>query len=139
MRALAELADLDWTLTICGDDDIDPDHAAALRALAQTGTLAGRVVFAGACAPDQLERLWQAADIFVSGSHFEGYGMAVAEAVRRGLPLAVTNASAVAEVIPPEGSVPLRRALADAAWRAGRAFPTWADQGRRFAELLSNR
>ena len=83
--------------------------------------------------------------------------MAVAEAVRRGLPLAVTKEAAAAEVIPAEGSVivetgdyvqlskglrrlvfsaPLRRTLADAAWQAGCAFPTWAEQGRRFAELL---
>jgi glycosyltransferase involved in cell wall biosynthesis len=157
LRALAGLGDLDWTLTICGDAGIEPDHAAALRALAETAGLAGRVVFAGACAPDRLEAIWQAADIFVSGSCFEGYGMAVAEAVRRGLPLAVTNAAAAAEVIPLQGSVivepgdhvqlgkalrrlifsaPLRREMADAAWQAGRAFPTWADQGRRFADLL---
>jgi len=157
LRALAGLDDLDWMLTICGDADIEPDHAAALRALAETAGLAGRVVFAGACAPAQFESIWQAADIFVSGSCFEGYGMAVAEAVRRGLPLAVTNAAAAAEVIPLQGSVivepgdhvqlckalrrlifsaPLRRELSDAAWQAGRAFPTWADQGRRFAGLL---
>lgn len=157
LRALAGLVDLDWTLTICGDAGIDPDHATALRALAQGSGLAGRVVFAGACDAARLEQLWQAADIFVSGSCFEGYGMAVAEAVRRGLPLAVTDGAAAAEVIPLEASVivqpgdhvqlskalrrlifsaPLRHALADAAWAAGRAFPTWADQGRRFAALL---
>jgi glycosyltransferase involved in cell wall biosynthesis len=155
---LAGLADLDWTLTICGDAGIDPGHAAALRTLAETTGLADRVVFAGACAPAQLESLWQAADIFVSGSCFEGYGMAVAEAVRRGLPLAVTSGAATPEVIPLEGSVivepgdhvqlskalrrlifsaPLRQTLAEAAWQAGCAFPAWADQGRRFADLLT--
>ena len=160
LRALASLTDLDWTLTICGDSDIDPAHAVALRALAETAGLAGRVIFAGACAPARLESLWQAADVFVSGSCFEGFGMAVVEAVRRGLPLAVTNGAAATEVIPLEGSVivepgdhvqlskalrrlifsaPLRIHLADAAWQAGRAFPTWADQGRRFADLLPSR
>jgi hypothetical protein len=34
-------------------------------------------------------------------------------------------------------SQPLRQALAKASWEAGRAFPTWADQGRRFADLLA--
>ena len=157
LRALAGLLDLDWTLTICGDSEIDPDHAAALRALAHTLGLGDRVVFAGACAPASLEALWQTADIFISGSCFEGYGMAVAEAVRRGLPLAVTKGAGTAEVIPLAGSVivepgdhvqlskglrrlifsePLRRNLAEAAWQAGRVFPTWADQGRRFADLL---
>jgi glycosyltransferase involved in cell wall biosynthesis len=157
LRALTALADLDWTLTIVGDSEVDPDHAAELRALADSADLAACVVFAGACTSGQLESLWQAADIFVSGSCFEGYGMAVAEAVRRGLPLAITNGAAATEVIPLDGSVivepgdhvqlskalrrlifsaPLRRDLGEAAWRAGQAFPTWADQGRRFADLL---
>ncbi|WP_419757319.1 glycosyltransferase family 4 protein [Acidisoma sp.] len=158
LRALAGLPDLDWMLTICGDGGIDPAHAAALQSLVEETGLADRVVFAGACAPDQLEALWRNADIFVSGSRFEGYGMAVAEAVRRGLPLAVTKGAAAPEVIPNEGSVivdsgdfvqlskglrrlvfslPLRQALAEAAWQAGRAFPTWAEQGTRFAKLLT--
>jgi glycosyltransferase involved in cell wall biosynthesis len=158
LRALTGLDDLDWTLTICGAPEIDPGHAEALRSLAQTSGLGSRVVFDGACPPGRLESLWQTADIFVSGSCFEGYGMAVAEAVRRGLPLAVTSGAAAAEVVPLDGSVivppgdhvqlskalrrlifsaPLRQTLAEASWQAGRAFPTWADQGRLFAELLS--
>jgi glycosyltransferase involved in cell wall biosynthesis len=157
LSALAGLPDLDWKLTICGDEGIDPAHAAALREAAEAPGLAGRVTFAGACGSEQMESLWRSADLFVSGSRFEGYGMAVAEAVRRGLPLAVTKGAAAVEVIPPEASVivepgdyvqlskgvrrlifsaPLRRDLADAAWQAGRAFPSWADQGRRFASLL---
>lgn len=158
LRALAGLPDLDWTLTICGDDTIEPDHAASLRALAESPGLAGRVTFAGACSAERMETLWRTADLFVSGSRFEGYGMAVAEAVRRGIPLAVTKGAAAAEVIPLEGSVivepgdhvqlskalrrlifsaALRRELADATWQAGRALPSWADQGRRFAALLA--
>jgi glycosyltransferase involved in cell wall biosynthesis len=160
LRALRGLDDLDWTLTICGDAEIDPGHAAALRALAESSDLGGRVVFAGACDPSRLQSLWHSADIFVSGSCFEGYGMAVAEAVRRGLPLAVTSGAAAIEVLPLEGSVivqpgdhvqlskalrrlifsaTLRHALAEASWEAGRAFPTWAEQGRRFADLLAIR
>jgi glycosyltransferase involved in cell wall biosynthesis len=157
LRALARLSDLGWALTICGDDGIDAGHAAALRALAETPGLAGRVTFVGGCTPTELETHWQAADLFVSGSFFEGYGMAVAEAVRRGLPLAVTQGAAATEVIPRDGSVivepgdelqlskalrrlifsaPLRHDLSEAAWQAGRAFPNWAEQGRRFADLL---
>jgi glycosyltransferase involved in cell wall biosynthesis len=158
LRALAGLPDLDWRLTICGDESIDPAHAAALHEAAEAPALTGRVTFAGACGSAQMDSLWRSADLFVSGSRFEGYGMAVAEAVRRGLPLAVTNGAAAAEVIPPEASIivepgdhvqlskglrrlifsaALRDELADAAWRAGRSFPSWADQGRCFAALLA--
>jgi glycosyltransferase involved in cell wall biosynthesis len=157
LRALAGLTDLDWVLTICGDGGIDPDHAAGLRDLAEASGLTGRVTFAGACAPSVMETLWQGADIFVSGSCFEGYGMTVAEAVRRGLPLAVTHGAAASEVIPPEGSVivepgdniqlskalrrlifsaSLRQELSEAAWQAGRGFPGWTQQARRFADLV---
>jgi glycosyltransferase involved in cell wall biosynthesis len=158
LRALSGLVDLDWVLTICGDETIDADHAAALRVLAESPPLAGRTRFAGGCTPERMEALWQTADLFVSGSCFEGYGMAVAEAVRRGIPLAVTNGAAAAKVIPPDGSIivepgdhiqlgkglrrlifsaPLRRELSDAVWQAGRALPNWADQARRFADLLA--
>lgn len=157
LRALVGLPDLAWHLTICGDDELDPACAAELCALSDALGLSDRVTFAGACLPDRLETLWRSADIFVSGSRFEGYGMAVAEAVRRGLPLALTQGAAATEVIPMDGcvlvepgdhvqmskalrrlvfSAPLRRELAEAAWQAGRTLPKWPDQARRFAEFL---
>ena len=83
LRALQGLPDLDWRLTICGDATIDQAHAAALRQLAQEPGLAGRVTFAGTRTAGEMEALWQSADLFVSASCFEGYGMAVAEAVRQ--------------------------------------------------------
>ncbi len=158
LRALAGLPDLDWHLTVCGDDTLDPAHAAELRALVDTLGLVDRVTWPGACAPEAMETLWRTADIFISGSRFEGYGMAVAEAIRRGLPLALTHGAAAPEIIPMDGcvivepgdhvqlskalrrlvfSATLRRELAEASWQAGRALPTWDDQARRFAALLT--
>lgn len=157
LKALQPLQDLDWRLTICGDETVDPAHAAMLHALAAQPGLAGRVTFTGPCEPDRFEALWQSADIFVSGSSYEGYGMAVAEAVRRGLPLAVTKGAAAPEVIPEGGSViaepgdavqlskglrrlifdrAAREGLSDAAWAAGRHLPSWTGQAARFAKLL---
>ncbi|MCB8874809.1 glycosyltransferase family 4 protein [Acidisoma silvae] len=157
LRALQPLQDLDWRLTICGDRTIDPAHSATLQALAEEPGLAGRITFTGPCAPADFESLWAGADIFVSGSSYEGYGMAVAEAVRRGLPLAVTKGAATPDVIPAGGSVvvdvgdamqlskglrrlifdrAVRQSLSDAAWAAGRRLPSWADQAGRFATLL---
>lgn len=156
LAALKPLSDLDWHLTICGDDHFDPDHAARLREDArELGP--GRVTFSGPQSAAQLELLWSETDIFVAASQYEGYGMAVAEAVRRGLPLAVTRGAATSEVIPPDGSIlveagdavqlskglrrvifdtALRKSLAEAAWQAGRAFPTWEAQASRFMPLL---
>jgi glycosyltransferase involved in cell wall biosynthesis len=159
LRALAGLPDLDWRLTIIGDGGIDPDHATTLHALAGSLGIAARVTFAGSCRGDEMETFWRSADIFVSGSDYEGYGMAVAEAVRRGIPLAVTQGAAASDVIPATCSAivaprdhvqlnkalrrlvfsaPLRRALSDAAWDAGRALPTWQDQANRFVDLSTS-
>jgi glycosyltransferase involved in cell wall biosynthesis len=153
LRALQRLTDLDWHFTICGDAGIDPTHAAELKRLAETPGLAGRVTFVGARTPAEMEALWQSADLFISASIFEGYGMAVAEAVRHGLPLALAREAAAAELIPGAASAivepgddvqlakALRRiiydadlhaALADASWLAGRALPRWEDQAQLF-------
>lgn len=156
LRALARLADLDWMLTIVGGAR-DPDYAAELRSLTQDLGLARRVTFAGALEPAAVASLWQRAGVFALATYYEGYGMAVAEALRRGVPVAVTAGGAVAALVPAEAGViappgkhealsvalrrlifdtGLRRGMADAAWRHGRGLPDWITQARRFAEAL---
>ncbi len=50
--------------------------------------------FAGEVVGDALEALWQRADVFALATHWEGYGMAIAEALKRGVPVAVTDGGA---------------------------------------------
>ncbi len=156
IRALARLFDLDWHLTIVGAPR-DAAHAAALTMLVEELGLAGRVTFAGALADTELDVLWRHADLFALATRFEGYGMAVAEALRRGLPVATTAAGAVGSTPPPEAAAicpvddlptlskslrrmifdrPLRAAMADAAWTAGMALPDWTTQAAAFATAL---
>ena len=94
LRALARLFDLDWQLTIVGSPERDPVHARTLAALAEELGIARRVRFAGEVTDDALEALWREADMFALATHWEGYGMAVAEALKRGLPVAVTAGGA---------------------------------------------
>ncbi len=156
IRALARLFDLDWTLLIAGPG-IDSPHAQSLRAVAEELGVTHRVTFLGAVLEAELDALWARADIFALATQFEGYGMAIAEALRRGLPVAVTNGGAAGALVTPEAGIvcevgdlvtfskairrlifdrPLRAAAADAAWAIGQVLPDWPQQGAAFAAAL---
>ena len=156
LRALARLGDIEWRLTIAGAAR-DPVHAAGLRALAEELGLAPRVTFAGEVDGPALEALYDRADLFASASWWEGYGMAVAEALARGLPLALTAGGALADLAPRDAAVicppgdhnslsrairrpiydaGLREVMSDAAWRAGQRLPRWSDRAAAFAREI---
>jgi glycosyltransferase involved in cell wall biosynthesis len=158
LRALARLFDLDWRLTIVGDATRDPAHAAALAALARELHIEPRVKFAGEADSEALEKLWLRADLFALATHWEGYGMAVAEAMKRGLPVAVTAGGAAATLVTPDSGVvcqpgeidqlskslrrvifdrALRTDMAEAAWTIGQMLPDWSTQARAFADAIT--
>jgi glycosyltransferase involved in cell wall biosynthesis len=158
LRALARLFDLDWHLTIVGSPQRDPAHAQALQALTEDLHITGRVRFAGELTGDALEALWQRADLFALASQHEGYGMAMAEALKRGVPVAVTAVGIAPILVAPQVGMlvqpgdrdtlskslrrvifcaELRHDMAEAAWQAGLALPSWEAQARSFATALA--
>jgi glycosyltransferase involved in cell wall biosynthesis len=158
LRALGRLHDLAWTLTIVGSLERDRVHAAGLRALAEELGIASRVTFAGEVDDAALAALWRGTDLFALATWHEGYGMAVAEALKRGIPVALTAGGAVAELAPTEASVivppgdwtslsramrrlifdgELRRRMAEHAYAAGRRLPSWDSQADAFALALA--
>lgn len=158
VSALARLKDLPWSLDVIGGLHFDPAYVAQVRsAIAQAG-LDDRIRLVGALPPEGLEGAYGRADLFVHPSYYEGYGMVLAEALRRGLPLVCTTGGAAAETVPdgagvkvpPADAVALaqalypliadrttRRQLADAAFAAGEALPGWDDTARAIAGALS--
>ncbi len=156
LRALATLPDLDWRLTIAGAPR-DPVHADGLAALAEELGIAQRVTLAGEVTGEALDALWAGADLFALATWWEGYGMAAAEALARGLPLAITAGGAIAEVVPEGAAIvappgehallgrgmrrpifdrALRAEMAEAAWQAGQRLPRWQDRAAAFAAEL---
>jgi glycosyltransferase involved in cell wall biosynthesis len=111
----------------------------------------------GSVSAERIIELFLASDLFVLASRFEGYGMALAEAIAHGLPVVSTTAGAIPDTIPagagllvPPDDVAalaqaLRRLISDRAERARLAvnaraaaaeLPSWQDSARLFAGAI---
>ncbi|MFK8250434.1 glycosyltransferase family 4 protein [Ancylobacter terrae] len=99
IAALSTLRHLDWRLELIGDPTLDPGHATAVAEAIAGAGLSERIELVGALARDQLETRYRAADIFALASHYEGYGMAYAEAIAHGLPVVGTTGGAIADTL----------------------------------------
>ncbi len=97
--ALAPLAPLPWHLTCIGSLTRNPSTAAQLRAQRRRRQLGDRVTLAGEAEGAALSCAFLSADLFVLGTRFETYGMAVAEALAYGLPVISTDTGAIAELV----------------------------------------
>ncbi|MBV2358001.1 glycosyltransferase family 4 protein [Streptomyces sp. J2-1] len=108
VEALAAVADLPWTCECVGGLTQDPGYVAELRALIRLHGLADRVLLTGPRSGAALDASYAAADLTVLTSYAETYGMAVTEALARGVPVLATDVGGVAEAVgrAPDGGVP---------------------------------
>lgn len=154
--ALSRIKARNWRLSIVGAVRA-PDCAAALEAQIVAAGLQEKVRLLGAVNEKALDSLYEHADLFVMSSLFEGYGMVLAEAMARGLPIVTTTGGAASDTVPegaglkvPPGDAEalagaleqaladpaLRRTLGDAAFAAGENLKGWEDTAAIIAQAL---
>jgi glycosyltransferase involved in cell wall biosynthesis len=159
VAAAATIVDLPWRLTIAGDRTRNPAAAARLDSDVAACGLGDRVAVLGAVSPERVIELYLASDVFVLASRFEGYGMALTEAIAHGLPVSSTMARAIPDtvpagaglLVPPDdvcalaqalrrliGNRAERQRLAANARRAAAQLPTWQESARLFAGAIES-
>jgi glycosyltransferase involved in cell wall biosynthesis len=157
VEALASLSGRAWQLTIVGALDRAPEAVARLKDMIEQHGLSARVHLAGACTDNELARFYAKADIFIASSLLEGYGMALTEALARGLPIITSTGGAAADTVPDSAALkvppgdgpaltlamelllrdaPLRRTMADAAWTVASQLPTWDSTASSIAKAV---
>ena len=149
----------DWTCTIAGSLDARPDFADRLAArVADTG-LGDRITMAGVLTEAELDRAYGRTDLVVAPSRTESYGMAIADALRRGIPVVASRVGGIpqtvadsraAGLVPPDESAALADALREwmldpglrarmraEARRARTRLPQWSDTADRVSRTLA--
>jgi glycosyltransferase involved in cell wall biosynthesis len=163
LEALGSIAALPWRCTCVGSLDLDPTFVASLRRRAADMGLAERVSFPGPLAGAELDRAYASADLLVTASRAETYGMVVTEALARGLPVVGTEVGGVGEalgasaagtraglLVTPEDpgalaaalsgwlvDADLRARLRGAARERRETLSLWSDTARAVAEVLA--
>jgi glycosyltransferase involved in cell wall biosynthesis len=128
-----------------------------VRDAIQTRGLSAHVSLAGELDGPEIEARYDTADVFVLATRQETYGMAVAEALARGLPVVATMTGAIARLVGedaglvvPAGDAPaltealsrvlgdpsLRTRMAEGARRVREQLPTWESASVRLAAAL---
>ena len=159
LEALSALQPAAWHLSCVGSMDRHPVHARVIRDRISALGLAERITLTGELSESELHEQFLAADLFVLPALYEGYGMAVAEALSYALPVVATDTGAIPDLlasgagrcVPAGDSVSLRKALEDlletpgalaacaaAAERSRYSLPSWAGQARQLSAVLES-
>ncbi|WP_060881179.1 glycosyltransferase family 4 protein, partial [Streptomyces scabiei] len=108
VEALATVTELRWSCVLVGSLDQEPEYVDHLRTLIAKFGLEDRFHLAGPQAGAQLDASYAAADLMVLTSYAETYGMAVTEALARGIPVLASDVGGLPEAVgrAPDGGVP---------------------------------
>lgn len=160
VRACASLKNLDFQLHILGNETSDSSYAGEVRRLAESSPISSRIFFHGHLPVEQLREFYRTGHILANPSRWEGYGMAVVEALQSGLPVVAVNAGAVPELVehgangflvPPGdsgalaecierliSSNTLRSDFSRSALEKAEKLNTWEDTERAFVSLVES-
>lgn len=158
VQALATLRHHRWRLTCVGSLTRHPDTVRRLTRQIDTMDLRDHIFLAGELDDADLAACYAAADLFVLPTFYEGYGMAVAEALAHGLPVIATATGGIDDligtdgaglIVPPGDAVALAAALArvmddasllsglrEGALRTRQRLPGWERTAARVSDAL---
>jgi len=158
IRALLPLRDRKWRLTCAGSVERHPPTAAHVSAMLRTEDLEDRVSIVGELDAAALGTLYDAGDLFVHPTLHETYGMVVAEALARGMPVIGSATGAIPNLVGADAGLlvtpgdidaltralscvlddeALHERLAAGARRVRDRLPTWDDAADGMAALLA--
>ncbi len=155
IRLLGGLRNLDWELRVVGGL-ADRRYKRRLDRLAGRYGLDSRIRYTGVLDGEALRQEYEAADIFLFPSRYEGFGISLAEAIRAGLPFVAFRSGAIPELTGGRGLLVsegdtrsfqehLGRLIADPELRAQAAalsgrlaadLGTWSDTGGAFLQAV---
>lgn len=163
VEALARLTDPGWGCDLVGSLERDPGFVDHLRGRVIELGIADRVRFRGALVGTALDAAYARADLFVTASRGETYGMVVTEALAHGIPVLATRVGGLPEalghtpagqrpgvLVPPEdpaalagsieqwlGDPRLRRQLRHKAAERRPLLPSWSTASTEVARVLA--
>ena len=158
VKAMARLAHLPWTLDIIGATVHAPDTVVDVENLIQALHLENRIRLTGPMDAAGLDQAYDSADLFVMSSLYEGYGMVIAEAMARGLPIVASTGGAAGDTLADEAGLKVppgavealansihrmlsnpsdRKRFSDGSWAAGQKLPTWIETAQTIARVVN--
>lgn len=154
LRALCDVLDLPWELTIAGDGP----QRAALEAMAAELKLSSRLGFTRWLDKETLSEEYQSANLFVYPSRHEGMPNVILEAMASGLPVVASRIAGSEELVIPEetgllvppedpvalskalrrllGDTALRQQMGQAAQQRVREHYTWSSVAQQYLDLM---
>jgi glycosyltransferase involved in cell wall biosynthesis len=99
VEALARIQELEWTASLVGSDQADPEYARLVRAAVAARGLESRVRLTGELKGQALEDEWNRADLSVLVSRAEAFGMVVTESLAHAIPVVVRQGTGAVEAL----------------------------------------